>query len=108
MSSTLRFIRPNSTFDHDTLALLESVYDRACARFCSSRLSPACDEMVDRIFAAAVSGERNPDNLWQIAVRGIEPRSSASMGSSVPLAIWILGLAIFAVMVAAGFYSLMR
>jgi hypothetical protein len=31
--------------------------------------------MANRIFAAAMNGERNPDILWQIAVRGIKPPS---------------------------------
>jgi hypothetical protein len=73
MSNILKFIRPHSTFDPDTLTILGDVYDRACARFCSCQSSPACDEMADRIFAAATNGEQDPDRLWQIAVRGINP-----------------------------------
>ena len=72
MSNILKFIRPNSAFDPDTLTILGDVYDRACTRFCSYQSGPACDEMANRIFAAAVNGERDPDILWQIAVRGIE------------------------------------
>jgi hypothetical protein len=75
MSNVLKFIRPNSAFDPDTLTILGDVYDRACGRFCSCEPSPTCDEMADRIFAAAMNGERDPDKLWQIAGRGIRPLS---------------------------------
>ena len=75
MSNILRFIRLHSDFDPDTLTILGDVYDRACDRFCGCQPSPACDEMANRIFAAAMNGERNPDILWQIAVRGIKPPS---------------------------------
>jgi hypothetical protein len=71
MSSILKFIRPNSTFDPDTLTLLGDVYDRACASFCSGEPSAACNQMANRIFAAAMTGERDSDRLWQIAVRGL-------------------------------------
>jgi len=29
--------------------------------------------MANRIFVAAMKGELNPDKLWQIAVRGLNP-----------------------------------
>jgi hypothetical protein len=73
MSSILKFIRGNSTFDPDTLTVLGDVYDRACAQFCSREPSPTCDAMANKIFAAAMNGERDPDKLWQIAVRGLRP-----------------------------------
>jgi hypothetical protein len=73
MSNILKFIRPDSAFDPDTLTILGDVYDRACARFCGCPSSLACDEMANKIFAAAMHGERNPDILWLIAVRGITP-----------------------------------
>ncbi len=72
MSNILKFIRPDSAFDPDTLTILGDVYDRACARFCSCQPSLACDEMANKIFVAAMNGERDPDILWQIAVRGIK------------------------------------
>ena len=55
------------------LTVLGDVYDRACARFCSRKVSPDCDAMAERIFAAAMNGERDPDRLWRIAVRGSSP-----------------------------------
>jgi hypothetical protein len=72
MSSILKFMRPGAAFDPDTLTILGDVYDRACDGFCGCKSSPACEAMADRIFAAAVSGEQDPDRLWQIAVRGLE------------------------------------
>lgn len=72
MSSIIRFIRPDSTFDPDTLTILGDVYDRACANLCGCRVSAACEAMANRIFMAAMTGERDPDRLWQIAVRGLE------------------------------------
>ncbi len=76
MSSIVKFIRANSTFDPDTLTVLGDVYDRACSSFCGCKTSPACEAMANRIFAAAMKGERDPDKLWQIAVRGISPPRS--------------------------------
>jgi hypothetical protein len=64
MSNVLKFIRPDCAFDPDTLTILGDVYDRACDRFCSCQPSATCDEMADRIFAAAMNGERDPDKLW--------------------------------------------
>jgi hypothetical protein len=55
MSSILKFIRADSTFDPDTLTVLGDVYDRACSSFCSCRSSLACDEMANRIFVAAMN-----------------------------------------------------
>jgi hypothetical protein len=71
MSSIQKFIRPNSSFDPDTLTVLGDVYDRACADFCGCRTSAAGDAMANKIFTAAMIGERDPDRLWQIAVRGL-------------------------------------
>ena len=73
MSNILKFVRPNTDFDPDTLTILGDVYDRACAGFCGRQPSQTCDEMANRIFAAAMNGERDPDMLWQIAVRGMRP-----------------------------------
>jgi hypothetical protein len=68
MSGILRFKRPDAAFDPDTLTILGDVYDRACASFCECKSSPVCDEMANRIFAAAMKGELDPDRLWQVAV----------------------------------------
>ena len=73
MSSVLKFIRGNATFDPDTLTVLGDVYDRACSSFCSRKQSSVCDEMANKIFAAATNGERDPDRLWEAAVRGMNP-----------------------------------
>jgi hypothetical protein len=60
MSSILKFTRPGTTFDPDTLTILGDVYDRACASLCRCSVSAACDAMAERIFAAAMRGERDP------------------------------------------------
>lgn len=73
MSSVLKFMRDGAAFDPDTLTILGDVYDRACSAFCRCPSSPACDEMANRIFIAATDGERDPDRLWQVAVRGMNP-----------------------------------
>jgi hypothetical protein len=78
MSSILKFMRADAAFDPDTLTILGDVYDRACSRFCSHPFSPVCEEMADRIFTAAASGERDPDRLWQIAVRGMNPPAATA------------------------------
>lgn len=70
MSNVLKFMRANHSFDPDTLTILGDVYDRACAQSCSQPAGPICDAMADRIFAAAMNGERDPDKLWKIATRG--------------------------------------
>lgn len=70
MTNVSRFIRPDSHFDPETLTVLGDVYDRACANYCGCQASATCDEMANRIFAAAMTGERNPQKLWTIAVRG--------------------------------------
>jgi hypothetical protein len=76
MSNVLKFIRANSNFDPNTLTVLGDVYDRACSSFCSSKSGRTCDAMADRIFVAAMNGELDPDRLWQIAVRGLNPLPS--------------------------------
>ena len=58
------------SLDPETVAMLEDLYDRACARYCRGPTDGICDVMADKIIAAAINGERDPDTLWQIAVRG--------------------------------------
>ena len=69
MSGVLKFIRPGSNFDPDMLTVLGDVHDRACSSLCEQQASPECEEMANRIFSAAMSGERDPDRLWRAAVR---------------------------------------
>jgi hypothetical protein len=69
MSNILQFIRPSTTFDPDTLVILGDVYDRACADFCTAWPGEVCEAMAERIIAAAMRGERDPDKLRQIATR---------------------------------------
>lgn len=74
MTNVSKFIRPNVHFDPETLTVLGDVYDRACANYCGCDISVVCDSMADRIFVAAMRGERDPDKLWKIAVRGLDNR----------------------------------
>jgi hypothetical protein len=71
MTNVSRFIRPDSHFDPETLTVLGDVYDRACANYCGCKVSATCDEMANRIFIAAMTGERNPERLMAIATRGL-------------------------------------
>ena len=71
MSNVSKFIRPNSHFDPEILTVLGDVYDRACDGYCGCKVSATCDAMADKIFTAAMRGERNPEKLWEIAVRGL-------------------------------------
>jgi hypothetical protein len=58
------------SFDPETLTMLRDLYDRACARYCRGPTDDICEAMADKLVSAAMKGERNPDTLWQIAVRG--------------------------------------
>lgn len=69
MSEFSRLLSPGS-FDPATLAMLSDLYDRACARYCRGPAYDICPVMADKLITAATDGERNPDSLWQIAVRG--------------------------------------
>jgi hypothetical protein len=71
MSNILQFLKPNVTFDPDTLLILGDVYDRACTRLCTGPLDSVCEVMASRIISAAMKGERDPGKLWEIAVRPI-------------------------------------
>jgi hypothetical protein len=71
MSNILQFIRPETAFDPETLAILGDVYDRACRRYCPARSAAVCEVMADRIIGAAMKGKRDPEKLWQVAVRAI-------------------------------------
>jgi hypothetical protein len=71
MSKILQFIRPETAFDPEILAMLGDVYDRACSRYCRAKSAAVCEVMADRIIIAARGGERDPEKLWQVAVRGI-------------------------------------
>jgi hypothetical protein len=71
MSDISQFILPGTAFDPGTLLILGDVYDRACARFCAGRSDLKCGPMAQRIIAAAMNGERDPDKLWRIAIRGV-------------------------------------
>lgn len=60
----------SGAFDPEITAMLGDLYDRACARYCHGPNDDICVVMADKLIVAAMRGERNPDTLWQIAVRG--------------------------------------
>ena len=64
-----QLIWPGS-LDPETVAVLGDLYDRASARYCGGPADQICEAMADKLISAAMKGERNPDTLWQIAVRG--------------------------------------
>jgi hypothetical protein len=71
MPNILQFVRPTSAFDPDTLMLLGSAFDRARSSLENMTHSDAVHEMMaGRIFDAAMRGERDPDKLCRIALRG--------------------------------------
>ena len=66
--SVRQFTHLSNVLDPDTLTVIAYVYDRACSELCSCRTSAACDAMSNRLIEAAMKGERDPDNLWRVAV----------------------------------------
>lgn len=74
MSSILKFMRANASFDPDTLTVLGDVYDRACASLCRCKSDPACDDMANRILIAATKGELDPRQT--VADRGARNESA--------------------------------
>jgi hypothetical protein len=72
MTNILQFIRPDTAFDPETLAILGAAFDRARAELHDTgQPELVCEIMASRIIAAAMKGERDPDRLCKIATRGI-------------------------------------
>lgn len=75
MAQILKFIPRDSSFDPETLTLLGTAYDRAIASLRDKGQPESVYEiMAQRIIASATKGERDPDKLTRIALRGITPR----------------------------------
>lgn len=70
MSEFSKFVPPAHTLDPEVLAALGDLYDRACARYCSGPTDSICKVMAGKLIGAAMEGERDPEALWQVAVRG--------------------------------------
>jgi hypothetical protein len=72
MADILQFVRSNTSFDPETLAILGAAFDRATVNLHDTgQPAVVCEIMAGRIIAAAMTGERDPDRLCQIATRGI-------------------------------------
>ena len=68
----LPFVRPETTFDPDAVAIMSSAFDAALASLNDQNKSPTVREIVaKRIIAAAMKGERDPERLRQEAINAI-------------------------------------
>lgn len=70
---------PQSSFDHDTVALMGRVCDAAWQEVQCSMFFPSpqdSDEVLrllaSRVMSAVAAGERDPDRLRVIALEGVE------------------------------------
>lgn len=59
-----------NSFDPETLAILDAAYDRAVANL-TAQSKPICEFLAARIILTAIRGERDPDSLYRLALRGI-------------------------------------
>lgn len=73
MAQILKFIRPQEhSFDPETLLVLGAAYDQAVASLHDKGQPDAvCEIIAGRIVASAMKGERDPQRLSQLALRGI-------------------------------------
>ena len=68
----LPFVRPETTFDPDAVAIMSSAFDAALALLNDQNQSPTVREIIaKRIIAAAMKGERDPERLRQEAINAI-------------------------------------
>jgi hypothetical protein len=68
----LPFVRPETTFDPDAVAIMSSAFDAALASLNDQNQSPTIREIIaKRIIAAAMKGERDPERLRQEAINAI-------------------------------------
>lgn len=72
MAEILQFIRPDNSFDPETLTILAAAYDKAVAGIHDRDQSKVVREVVaKRIIALAMKGERDPERLCQSALAAI-------------------------------------
>jgi hypothetical protein len=68
----LPFVRPETTFDPDAVAIMSSAFDAALASLNDQNQSPTVREIIaKRIIAAAMKGKRDPERLRQEAINAI-------------------------------------
>jgi hypothetical protein len=82
MTKILQFVRSSTSFDPETLVILGAAYDRASSIVAQSVEAGILYQlMAGRIIGAATKGERDPERLLRIALRGIPlPSEVASVG----------------------------
>jgi hypothetical protein len=62
-----------AAFDPEVIALLIRAYETAVRRVGKGQPLPVLEALATRIIEAAVRGERDPQQLVEYAIRGIEP-----------------------------------
>jgi hypothetical protein len=70
MAKILQFVRPTESLDPEVLKLLGAAYDQAILT-APNRPESVYSLMASRLIQAGTYGERNPDTLNEIAMRGI-------------------------------------
>jgi hypothetical protein len=71
MAQILYFVRPNKSLDPETLEILGAAYDKAVASLQDGMSDAVCEEIAGRLIEAGAHGERDPDALHELALRGI-------------------------------------
>jgi hypothetical protein len=72
MVKILRFIRPEHSFDSETISVLSAAYDKATTGLDDRGLSSVVREMIaERIIALGMKGERDPDRLCAAALAAV-------------------------------------
>ena len=70
MAKILKFVRPTESLDPEVLRLLGAAYDQAILT-APNRPESVYSLMASRLIEAGTYGERNPDALHEIALRGL-------------------------------------
>jgi len=66
------YARPGQSLGPETLIILGAAYDRAIAALHSGTMSESvCEGVASRIIDAGIRGERDPDMLHELALRGV-------------------------------------
>ena len=70
MAQIVQLLRRTEAFDPDVLKLLGTAYDQAILT-APNRAESVYSLMASRLIEAGTYGERNPDALHEIALRGV-------------------------------------
>jgi hypothetical protein len=62
-----------AAFDPEVIALLIQAYETAVKRVGKGQPLPVLEALATRIIETAVHGERDPQQMVEYAVRGVEP-----------------------------------